>query len=125
MMNTFFRQCFFHFLFCAVLSGCYVSDRTHGFMSRELDKVQRGATKKESVIESGGVDPIAFSLDPHVLHYVQQKIRASSLRRPLVEKVYFYTFVFDNKDTVIAIDRSKEMPWDVQEGQQKKDCPKQ
>jgi len=73
--------------------------------------VRPGETRKETVLDILG-KPLSFSLDPQTFHYVQNSVKISSLRRPALEKVYFYTVIFDDKDIVKKVECSQEMPWD-------------
>jgi outer membrane protein assembly factor BamE (lipoprotein component of BamABCDE complex) len=97
-----------------------MAKRTHGFIAKDVAKVRQGETKKETVMDVLG-SPISFSLDPKAFHYVQHRVKVSSLRRPYLEKVYFCTVIFDDHDTVVRIDRSKEMPWESTENEKNQD----
>lgn len=114
MMNIFLKNLgLFSFWMMPLICGCVVRKKTHGYVSERIQKIVKGKTSKDTVLQDVG-DPIVFASDPQVFHYVQSGVKISSLRRPEIESIYFYTITFDDKNIVKDIDRSVKMPWDAQ-----------
>ena len=91
-----------------LLAGCSYTNRFAGVVVKESDlkNLRVGETKRGDIYKVLGTPTIVSVRDPkHILHYASEALKIAPDRSAIINNVVVYTFVLDDSDTLVTMER--------------------